>query len=249
MPARRRLTARALTPAALALGLHACAGLDHLGKPPTVSPAGASRTQIAPPAPLTAPPKPVDRPATTASLWQSGPRSLFGDRRARTVGDIVTVLVEIDDKAEIDNSTSRSRDAEENLGIPNLFGLEQHLTRILPGTPDLSTLVAASSRSASGGAGSVSREESIELKVAATVTGVLPNGNLVIYASQEVRVNFELRDLQVSGVIRPEDISRQNTISYEKIAEARVVYGGRGQITDLQQPRIGQQVLDRILPF
>jgi len=233
----------------LGLGLGACSGLDHLGKEPTVSPAGASRTRLQPPADIAAPPKPVDRPATTASLWQSGPRSLFGDRRARNVGDILTVLVEIDDKAEIDNSTTRNRSANENLGVPNLFGLEQHLTRILPGTPDLSTLVAANSDSGSTGAGSVSREESIELKVAATVTDVLPNGNMVIYASQEVRVNFELRDLQVSGVIRPEDISRKNTISYEKIAEARVIYGGRGQITDLQQPRIGQQVLDRVLPF
>jgi len=243
------MSARSLAPLLLALSVGACSGLDHLGKEPTMSPAGASRTRIAPPAELSAPPKPVDRPFTTASLWQSGPRSLFGDRRARTIGDIVTVMVEINDKAEIDNSTNRSRSANESLGIPNMFGLEKPLIRILPGTPDPSTLVAANSESASGGTGSVSREESIELKVAATVTDVLPNGNLVIYASQEVRVNFELRDLQVSGVIRPEDISRQNTISYEKIAEARVVYGGRGQITDLQQPRIGQQVLDRVLPF
>ena len=243
------MSVRKLCPLLLAITVGACSSLDHLGKEQTMSPAGASRTRIAPPTELSAPPKPVDRPATTASLWQSGPRSLFGDRRARSVGDIVTVMVEINDKAEIDNSTNRSRNANESLGIPNMFGLEQHLTRILPGTPDLSTLVAANSDSASGGTGSVSREESIELKVAATVTKVLPNGNLVIYASQEVRVNFELRDLQVSGVIRPEDISRQNTISYEKIAEARVVYGGRGQITDLQQPRIGQQVLDRVLPF
>lgn len=243
------MSARSLVPLLLTAALGACSSLDHLGKEPTMSPAGASRTRIASPTELAAPPKPVDRPATTASLWQSGPRSLFGDRRARTVGDIVTVMVEIDDKAEIDNRTSRNRTADESLGIPNMFGLEQHLVRVLPGTPDPSTLVAANSSSASGGTGSVSREESIELKVAATVTDQLPNGNLVIYASQEVRVNFELRDLQVSGVIRPEDISRQNTISYEKIAEARVVYGGRGQISDLQQPRIGQQVLDRILPF
>ena len=243
------MSVRSLAAPLLALALAGCGSLDHLGREPTMSPAGASRTRIAPPAELAAPPKPIDRPATTASLWQSGPRSLFGDRRARTVGDIVTVTVEINDKAEIDNSTSRNRSADESLGIPNMFGLEQPLVRILPGTPDPATLVAANSSSASVGEGSVSREESIELKVAATVTDVLPNGNLVIYASQEVRVNFELRDLQVSGVIRPEDISRQNTISYEKIAEARVVYGGRGQITDLQQPRIGQQVLDRVLPF
>lgn len=229
--------------------LGACGNLDHLGKPPTMSPSGSSQTKIEAPIELRAPPPKIDRPATTASLWQSGPRSLFGDRRARSVGDILTVLVEIDDRAEIDNSTTRNRTANESLGIDNLFGVERHLQRVLPSASDPASLVAANSTSSSGGTGSVSREESIELKVAATVTDVLPNGNMVIYASQEVRVNFELRDLQVAGVVRPEDISRQNTISYDKIAEARVVYGGRGQITDLQQPRIGQQVLDRVLPF
>ncbi len=243
------MSVRSLVILGLASLLCACSSLDHLDKEPTMSPGGESRTRIAQPAALVAPPKPVDRPATTASLWESGPRSLFGDRRARTVGDILTVMVAIDDKAEIDNSTSRSRNANESLGLPNLFGLEQQIQRVLPGKPDLSTLVAANSNSTSGGTGTVSRGETIDLKVAATVTEVLPNGNLVIYASQEVRVNFELRDLQVSGVVRPEDISRQNTISYEKIAEARVVYGGRGQISYLQQPRLGQQVLDRVLPF
>ncbi len=243
------MSVRSLVILGLASLLCACSSLDHLGKEPTMSPGGESRTRIVQPAALVAPPKPVDRPATTASLWESGPRSLFGDRRARTVGDILTVMVAIDDKAEIDNSTSRSRNANESLGLPNLFGLEQQIQRVLPGKPDLSTLVAANSNSTSGGTGTVSRGETIDLKVAATVTEVLPNGNLVIYASQEVRVNFELRDLQVSGVVRPEDISRQNTISYEKIAEARVVYGGRGQISYLQQPRLGQQVLDRVLPF
>ena len=81
------------------------------------------------------------------------------------------------------------------------------------------------------------------------ITEVLPNGNLAIFGRQEVQVNFERRDLVVAGVIRPEDITSGNTIAYEQIAEARVSYGGQGQITDFQQPRYGQQLYDIVFPF
>lgn len=181
-----------------------------------------------------------------ASLWQ--PVSLFSDQRARRRGDILTVVIEIDDRAQINNRTDRERDATEEFDIRTLFGIEQEIDGALPG--DLSVAgVDLSSESTSRGEGTIARDETIELKIAATVTDVLPNGNLVILGSQEIRVNYELRDLQVAGIIRPEDISRENTIPYERIAEARVVYGGRGQVYQLQQPRYGQQVLDIILPF
>jgi flagellar L-ring protein FlgH len=81
------------------------------------------------------------------------------------------------------------------------------------------------------------------------VTQVLPNGNLVVQGRQELRVNFEVRELQITGVIRQQDISSTNTVSYTKLAEARISYGGRGQLTDVQQPRYGQQLLDIIAPF
>ena len=97
--------------------------------------------------------------------------------------------------------------------------------------------------------GSVRRNEKLTLRVAATVLDVLPNGVLAISGSQELRVNFELRELLVTGLVRPADISRQNEVTYDKIASARVSYGGRGQISDVQQPRIGQQVADILLPF
>jgi flagellar L-ring protein precursor FlgH len=185
-------------------------------------------------------------PAPVASLWQ--PISLFSDQRARRRGDILTVVIEIDDRAQINNRTDRERDANEEFDIRTLFGIEQEIDGALPG--DLSVAgVDLSSESTSRGEGTIARDETIELKIAATVTDVLPNGNLVILGSQEIRVNYELRDLQVAGIIRPEDISRENTIPYERIAEARVVYGGRGQVYQLQQPRYGQQVLDIILPF
>jgi flagellar L-ring protein precursor FlgH len=164
-------------------------------------------------------------------------------------GDILTVVVEIDESAEISNATSRSRGGSETLGVPQLVGIPQRLDEDLPDGASSAELVSIDSSSSSNGDGSVSRNEKLTLKVAATVVEVLRNGVLSIKAAQELRVNFELRELLVSGYVRPEDISRKNEITYDKIAAARISYGGRGQITDVQQPRIGQQVLDAVLPF
>lgn len=188
------------------------------------------------------------------SLWRTGARAFFEDQRARRVGDILTVIVEITDKAELDNATSRKRDNEENAGIPKLGGYElsKLLDRVIPGKAgdlDLSNFVSASSDSKSEGGGGIDREEKITTRIAAVVTQVLPNGNMVIEGRQEVRVNYEMRELIVAGVVRPEDITSENTIPIAKIAEARVSYGGKGQISDVQQPRYGQQFLDIVLPF
>ena len=141
------------------------------------------------------------------------------------------------------------RTNNEKAGLPNFFGLESRLPAILPDAVDPSSLVDLDSSSTSSGNGTIQRNERIAMRVAAVVTQVLPNGNFVIAGRQEVRVNYELREMRIAGVIRPEDISNANTIEYDKIAEARITYGGRGQITDVQQPRYGQQVLDVILPF
>ncbi len=183
------------------------------------------------------------------SLWRKGARAFFKDQRASNVGDILTIMIEISDKAEFDNETSRSRSGTENVSVPGLAGLEQQLAKILPSGVDLSTLVNTNSSSTSEGSGSVDREESLTTKMAAVVTQKLPNGNLVVEGRQEIRVNFEVREIVVAGIIRPEDISSENTIPISKIAEARVAYGGRGQISDVQQPRYGQQVMDILLPF
>jgi len=183
------------------------------------------------------------------SLWRAGARSFFKDQRAADVGDILTIAIEITDKAEIDNMTERTRANMEDAALSAFFGLESQLDNILPDEIDPDNLVDADSSSLSRGEGSVDREEIVNLTVAAIVTQVLPNGNLVIQGKQEVRVNFEVRELLVAGVIRPEDISNDNTINHTQIAEARISYGGRGQITDVQQPRYGQQVYDVLMPF
>ncbi|PRY91549.1 flagellar L-ring protein precursor FlgH [Donghicola tyrosinivorans] len=174
---------------------------------------------------------------------------MLGDRRAEKRGDILTVVVEIDDKAEISNSTERARKNSEELKAPALFGFPQRIQNELPEGASLADAVDVTSKSASEGDGSVRRKEKLTLRIAATVTNVMPNGVLIIEGRQEVRVNFELRELLVEGLVRPEDISRGNEITYDKIASARISYGGRGQITDVQQPRIGQQLTDVLLPF
>lgn len=234
--------------------LSACNGqLDHLGRPPSLTPPGIANLAVAPPTAarvaLMPPPPPAPNTATTASLWQSGPKSLFGDRRARRRGDILTVVIEIDDEAKIRNSTTRGRTGDDSVSIGALYGLAARALKYLPLGETLDPAVAASGTTSSTGDGAVTRNEEVTLRLAATVESVLPNGHLVIRGSQEVRINFELRDLQISGIVRPEDISRQNVITYDKIADARIVYGGRGQITDMQQPRYGQQIVDLLSPF
>ena len=233
----------------LLLATAGCARLEDVGRAPALSPNQGGTEQVA----MLDPGLPLGRGGptrgTASSLWSGGKGSLLGDRRADQRGDILTVVIEIDDRAEISNSTSRNRSGSENLSIPNLLGIPQVIDNRLPEGASLGSAVSTTSNSGSSGDGSVSRNEKLTLRVAATIVGVLPNGVLQIQGNQEVRVNFEVRELLVSGYVRPEDISRQNEITYDKIASARVSYGGRGQITDMQQPRYGQQIADILLPF
>ena len=226
-----------------------CARLDHVGKRPDFSPTDTGREHLAMAA--TGLPRTLEkqRVVDQSSLWSGARGSLLGDQRAGENGDILTVVIEIDEKAEISNETSRSRSADESLKMPQLFGLPQRLDQRLPEGASSANAVSIGSQSKSDGDGSVKRKEKLTLRVAATVTDVLPSGVLRIQGSQEVRVNFEIRELLVTGYVRPADISRTNEITYDKIASARISYGGRGQITDVQQPRYGQQLTDIILPF
>ncbi|MGB0720223.1 MAG: flagellar basal body L-ring protein FlgH [Bdellovibrionales bacterium] len=183
------------------------------------------------------------------SLWAYDRTTFFQDQRAADVGDIITVTININDQAALDNESSRSRSSSENAALPALLGYEQALDRLLPQAIDNTDLTDFGADSSHTGTGTIEREEEVEVELAAIVTQVLPNDNLVIHGRQEVVVNFEKRILEIDGVIRPEDISVTNTISSEKIAEARIAYGGEGQITDVQQPRYGQQLYDIVFPF
>ncbi len=248
---RARLVASTLI-ACAALALSACNALTRLSQvgeePPLATiqnPAALHGNRpVAMPMP---PPMVVERKPN--SLWRPGSRAFLKDQRAADVGDILTVIIEIEDSATISNATSRSRTAGEDASASSVVGYEDSLGQILPEAVDPTNLIDLDSNSNSEGSGSVNRDETINLRVAALVTQVLPNGNLVIAGRQEVRVNFEVRELQVAGMIRPEDITSINTVSYDQIAEARIAYGGRGQISDVQQPRYGQQIFDIVWPF
>lgn len=237
--------------AALLLAALAGCGKSDIGIPPRFSPPAQNTERAAMLNPGTSAPvavNPLGAPSR-ASLWSGARGSLLGDRRAMQRGDIMTVVIEIDDRAEISNSTERARSASQQAGVSQLFGIPQRVDPRLPDGASSAALVDLNSQSAASGDGTVRRNERLTLRVAVTVTDVLPNGVLAIVGQQEVRVNFELRELIVTGYIRPEDITRQNEITYDKIASARISYGGRGQITNMQQPRLGQQILETVLPF
>jgi flagellar L-ring protein FlgH len=241
--------------------LGACAAMERLqnvGQAPALTPITNPQTQAGyRPVQMPMPP-PQPGAASANSLWRSGARAFFKDQRAVRVGDLVTVRVRVTDRAQFQNQTTRSRRAGEEAGVGAAVGL-QNLIRRLPEGPnnplgalgpiDPENLVATNSNSTLTGTGQTNRQEQITTNVAAVVMQVLPNGNLVIEGRQEVRVNFEVRELIVAGIVRPEDIEAGNEIDSTRIAEARIAYGGRGQLTDVQQPRYGQQIMDIILPF
>ncbi len=246
---KNRLQAVALICLFGAVALSGCSRLENVGRAPALtSPVAGNEVFAMASAPLPVALQDTDIPEA-ASLWTAGRRSLLGDRRASQRGDIVTVVIEIDESAEISNSSNRARNGSEQLSLPSLFGIPQRIDETLPEGATMADAVNTTSSSSSGGDGSIRRNEELTLRIAATVTDVLQNGVLRLEGSQEVRVNFEVRELLISGYVRPEDISRQNEITYDKIAAARISYGGRGQITDVQQPRYGQQVADILLPF
>ncbi|MCJ9430338.1 flagellar basal body L-ring protein FlgH [Kordiimonas marina] len=261
--------------AVMLMSLAACGAADrisNIGKAPEMTPikdikAPATQRSISLPMPENKPDK-----YQPNSLWRTGARAFFKDQRASNVGDILTVHINIADNAKIGNSTSRTRTTAEGANIANAAGAEQALKYGLYGHSaganadsgsgtatnaaeaganayDPSSLLSAGSSSSYAGTGAVDRSEAINLTVAAIVTDVLPNGNLVIQGRQEVRVNFEKRELLIAGIVRPQDISSNNTIEHTQIAEARISYGGKGQLTDVQQPRYGTQLFDVIFPF
>ena len=212
-----------------------------LNRAPAMSPVGAGVGQsfsVSDPAYYPTQPRPQKY-----SLWQDRQASFFRDPRAADPGDVLTVVIRIDEEAKFDNKSDRSRVSSQVYGADADISGSGFPGGTITGNLDLN------SDSSSKGAGKIERSEKVDLRVAAIVTGLLPNGNMVIQGSQEIRVNNELRILNVAGVVRPRDIAGNNTISYEKIAEARISYGGRGRQSEVQQPPWGQQVLDTIAPF
>jgi flagellar L-ring protein FlgH len=184
------------------------------------------------------------------SLWRAGARAFFKDHRAKAVGDIITVKLDLEDSASLENKTDRDRTDREDADVTMLAGYQAKLFKNhLGGYFNPADVANFGNRHQTEGDGSIDRSEEIELTFAAVVTQILPNGALVLVGRQEIRVNSELRELMVTGVVRPEDIESDNTITHDKIAEMRVAYGGRGTLSGLQQPRWGTQIWDIVFPF
>ena len=227
--------------------LAACSTVAEAVKGPELAPVGYP-AQLAPMTQQIIAPR--ETPAASSnSLWRVGARAFFNDQRASKVGDILTVNIDIDDSATTKNQTNSSRASNGSLGVPNFLGLESSLGKVLPGGFDPANMVSTKSGFSNAGAGAITRSEKISLTIAAVVSGVLPNGNLVIQGTQEVRTNAELRQLTVAGIVRPEDISSANTIKHTQIAEARISYGGRGDLSRVQKTPAGQSLVEKFSPF
>lgn len=238
----------------MAAPLSGCVGmwdrLTHVGAEPELAKI-ENPTQVPGYQPVTMPmPEENMAYASTNSLWRKGSSGFFKDQRAARIGDIITVNILAKDAALMENETEQNRDDnKDSMGINAMAGFENKVGKLLPSGHDMSSLIDITSNREISGDGKIDRKEKIDVTMAAVVTQVLPNGNLVIEGTQEIRVNYELRQLSVKGIIRRADISSDNTIESSKIAELRVSYGGKGVISDVQQPRYGRQFLDIIAPF
>ncbi len=216
-------------------------GMNDIGRAPAMSPIG-SGLEFGQTAQMALYPKAPPSRQHGYSLWRDSQAALFKDARAMQVGDILTVNIAINDKATFDNQTDRSRTNKSGISLDGNFDTGG-------ASASGSAGINYGSNTSTKGDGSIARSEKLDLRVAAVVTGILPNGNLVISGSQEVRVNQEMRILNVAGIVRPRDVNADNTISYEKIAEARISYGGRGRLSEVQNPPVGQQIVDKYSPI
>jgi len=249
----KRILPLALILAVASISLGGCGNMleriAEAGKPPKMDPIENPNAQQNY-APVTMPmPAPLTDVRQANSLWRQGSRTFFADQRASKIGDILTVVITINDSAKLANKSTQNRDGSNAAGAPNLLGYEGFADHVFASGVDPSKLIDTNSTTAQSGTGTVDRSEAVDLRVAAVITQVLPNGNLVLRGTQQVRVNYELRELDVDGIVRPEDVSTANEVTYDQIAEPRIAYGGRGTVSDVQQPRYGQQVYDILFPF
>jgi flagellar L-ring protein precursor FlgH len=236
---------------ALTVPLAACSGVGEALHGPSLTPMASSAmlAQDQAVADMASVREATPRPASANSLWRSGSRAFFIDQRAARVGDILTVLIQINDSAVTSNGTVASRTGANTAGVTNFFGLEALAGKLLPNAFSPANAINTNSTLGSTGTGSVNRSEQIALTIAAVVTQVLPNGNLVIQGRQEVKTNNDVRELTVAGIVRPADITAANTILHTQIAEARINYGGRGDISAVQKTPGGTALLQRYSPF
>ncbi len=240
-----RLLAPVLACAVLA-GCGSLSRLSEVGRAPAMTPT-SDPTKEPTWRPVSMPmPARESTPSEANALWRSGSRAFFKDQRAAQVGDIVTILVSMNDAANMKNATTTSRTSAETGSLAQFFGMQ---TRLPKSISDPSKILDVGSTNNNGGSGQIQRNEAVTIRLAGVVTQVLPNGNLVVSARQEFLVNHELRELQVTGVIRPQDIASDNTVQHDRMAEARISYGGRGELTEVQHTRWGQQLMDILLPF
>lgn len=242
---RIRLAAAALL---LIAPLGACSTIKEAARGPELAPVGYPAA-LAPMDQRIIAQANAPQPATANSLWRTGARTFFNDQRAAKVGDILTVVININDFAKTTNETTAGRTSTAAVGIPHLLGLESTLGKILPGGYDPANAISTNSKTTNDGLGAVNRQEQITTTIAAVVASVLPNGNMVIQGTQEVKLNTDIRQLTVAGIVRPEDITAGNTIPYTQIAEARITYGGRGDISAVQKTPVGQSLLQHFSPF
>jgi len=196
----------------------------------------------------------------TGSIWpgENAKNSLFTDNKARHVNDIITIVIDEYSSGSNSANTTTGRDTKTLAGISALLGLDKQIARrnkdltdgdILTAGLIPSIKIGGSSKNSLTGKGKTSRDGKLEARITARVVRVLSNGNLAIEGRRRLTVNAEDQYIVVSGIIRPEDITSDNVISSQYIADARIVYTGKGVINDKMRPGWMTRIVDWAWPF
>ncbi len=190
----------------------------------------------------------VETPQTSGSLWTENKGSLFGDIKARHVGDILTVAIFEQASASREATTETGRSSSNEAGISKFLGFETDFNKINSAI-DPTSLIATNYDNDFKGTGSTSRKENLVATLSTRVVEVFPNGNLRIEGGKTVTVNHEEQIIVLTGIVRPNDISSQNVIDSKYVLDAKIAYTGKGVISDKQRPGWMTRILDNVWPF
>ncbi len=174
----------------------------------------------------------MQEPPTAGSLYSStSPVSLFGDRKAHRIGDIITIVLDEETSSKKSSKVGISKDSQTNFA-EDLGGTAGTILGTNPAFKNLSLLTDIDQSRNFDGKGDADQSNSLQGNITVTVADVMPNGNLIVRGEKWMTLNRGDEYIRISGIVRPDDVNPDNTVGSQKLANARITYSGNGAVAD-----------------